>query len=107
VLCHISTLSKRTLALVDHAKVRYGKGAAGDSDGVAVADEVTHGMRPVASRTGSVCRGAGGPQYVNLEGPEGNPDPIAAAYDIREVFGCMAMNDEYRIPGSISNRYFT
>ncbi|WP_128984858.1 catalase/peroxidase HPI [Streptomyces roseicoloratus] len=54
-------------------------------------DERYSGDRELAKPFGAVQMGL---IYVNPEGPNGNPDPIAAARDIRETFGRMAMNDE-------------
>ncbi|MEV6211464.1 catalase/peroxidase HPI [Kitasatospora sp. NPDC051914] len=54
-------------------------------------DERYSGDRNLANPFGAVQMGL---IYVNPEGPNGNPDPLAAARDIRETFGRMAMNDE-------------
>jgi catalase-peroxidase len=54
-------------------------------------DERYSGDRELTGSLGAVQMGL---IYVNPEGPNGNPDPLAAARDIRETFGRMAMNDE-------------
>jgi len=54
-------------------------------------DERYSGDRQLSNPLGAVQMGL---IYVNPEGPNGNPDPLAAARDIRETFARMAMNDE-------------
>ncbi len=56
-----------------------------------LADERYSGDRELANPLGAVQMGL---IYVNPEGPNGNPDPVAAGRDIRETFARMAMNDE-------------
>jgi len=61
------------------------------AEGTWLADERYSGDRDLENPLAAVQMGL---IYVNPEGPNGNPDPLAAAKDIRETFARMAMNDE-------------
>lgn len=74
---------------------RYSQGYDGLSKhGTLVSDQDPHAKTHSEQLESPLAAAHMGLIYVNPEGPDGNPDPVAAAKDIRITFGRMAMNDE-------------